>query len=788
MITFSPILIEKKFLNFDGLVKHKNNNKPVFELLFTDNVIFAVDFDTEQQAEEKYFDSNLSHLNKYLGISLVTEDAYLNIDASNKKESSDKGRLYVRDKNGRFAKTGSTGDNTFTTGNKVKTTDEVIAPKKITTKTNLAQLRAIAKQEGIEFPTKAANKRSTWIEAIKAKTGDTYTAKTRKKKDEFLDDINKQIETIKSKDKKNKPENVNTLQKRLDEAIKKSDKAKKGTKDDDSVISEKNYKNIVNKSVNAKITKNGRLILEDSQGKLEVEKDVVDDVIKAIRNKENTSIDRIFDAKTENYLQVKVRPPNENNPGGLIDFRVGRGYKDERGIENISQSAFSFKTGEKILGVETTKINKKTLIDKDLDLSKSNNQQSKPAITKIPDSLVSIQESKINTYVKEGRIKVGDTDFDETKALKSAENIKAEINKRLGNNFEDDVQAALYRAAYSPEIKEGKKLNASQLKDQILWFNDADKGIWIKGGKNNTITGTISKELNDDLKLAFGYNIQQTLKNASPEELAKMIKSNDNPILRKFLTIDDVKPQPFNIGTSSTTPTVKQNSKSSTTKNKKDDVEDLSKPFITPSVKNNKNILSEEGNLISTYTDIPVSKRRIGSQEDKQISSLKDNERNYNPGIVIEKNTGGDVKIVPIADNYSQSLNASGTYHNKKMFNVVVPDEPQQIALAKTLRSVPDDNSKGIFTAKQPTSTLTDVGIMQANTASDLNSTRKGHSASDDTVEKAAIELRKAGGKNWVPVLVRKSEFDTYDVVGNYFAYDVAKKANIDKIWTVEVP
>lgn len=60
------------------------------------------------------------------------------------------------------------------------------------------------------------------------------------------------------------------------------------------------------------------------------------------------------------------------------------------------------------------------------------------------------------------------------------------------------------------------------------------------------------------------------------------------------------------------------------------------------------------------------------------------------------------------------------------------------------------------------------------------------HSESDEAVAEAA-KLIKAAGRNWIPVPVQQTKDYEYEVVGNSFIYEAAKKAGVDRLWTIVV-
>ncbi|MCA1903364.1 MAG: Rho termination factor N-terminal domain-containing protein, partial [Cyanobacteria bacterium KgW148] len=52
-------------------------------------------------------------------------------------------------------------------------------------------------------------------------------------------------------------------------------------------------------------------------------------------------------------------------------------------------------------------------------------------------------------------------------------------------------------------------------------------------------------------------------------------------------------------------------------------------------------------------------------------------------------------------------------------------------------------------------------------------------------IEAAAQLLKKAGGRNWLPVVVKEISKDRYQVIGNAFVYAVAEKAGLERIWCI---
>lgn len=52
-------------------------------------------------------------------------------------------------------------------------------------------------------------------------------------------------------------------------------------------------------------------------------------------------------------------------------------------------------------------------------------------------------------------------------------------------------------------------------------------------------------------------------------------------------------------------------------------------------------------------------------------------------------------------------------------------------------------------------------------------------------IQAAAKSLVEAGGRNWVPVIVKEIGEDHYQVIGNSFIYVVTEAAGLEKIWCI---
>lgn len=183
--------------------------------------------------------------------------------------------------------------------------------------------------------------------------------------------------------------------------------------------------------------------------------------------------------------------------------------------------------------------------------------------------------------------------------------------------------------------------------------------------------------------------------------------------------------------------------------------------------------------------EVETKKNVVDQKMEQQIKSSKTSL--MTPGLVI--NTGKEDQYKTIDDGFSDKLNnASAKAGKRTTANIVIPNEKEQIDIAKALQ-VPDKNSKLFFLPEGvEIGGVSNVGGLMRIHANEITSSGdKKHAASDSKVEKVAKQLREAGGNNWVPVLVKQTGEDSYEVVGNHFAYDVAKKANISRIRAVVV-
>ncbi|MBD2102579.1 Rho termination factor N-terminal domain-containing protein [Leptolyngbya sp. FACHB-261] len=60
-----------------------------------------------------------------------------------------------------------------------------------------------------------------------------------------------------------------------------------------------------------------------------------------------------------------------------------------------------------------------------------------------------------------------------------------------------------------------------------------------------------------------------------------------------------------------------------------------------------------------------------------------------------------------------------------------------------------------------------------------------GTDAPEFLLKASANLLNQKGGRNWIPVIVKETGEDKYEVIGNSFVYAVAEKAGLERIWCI---
>ena len=81
-------------------------------------------------------------------------------------------------------------------------------------------------------------------------------------------------------------------------------------------------------------------------------------------------------------------------------------------------------------------------------------------------------------------------------------------------------------------------------------------------------------------------------------------------------------------------------------------------------------------------------------------------------------------------------------------------------------------------------STLSDIGNLMYLYLDDIDP-GKGTNAPEFLIMAAANILNANEGRNWVPVIVKNTGEDQYEVIGNYFIYAVAEAAGLERVWCI---
>lgn len=61
----------------------------------------------------------------------------------------------------------------------------------------------------------------------------------------------------------------------------------------------------------------------------------------------------------------------------------------------------------------------------------------------------------------------------------------------------------------------------------------------------------------------------------------------------------------------------------------------------------------------------------------------------------------------------------------------------------------------------------------------------EGTDAPEFLIKASAHLLNQKGGRNWIPVIVKETGEDQYEVIGNSFIYAVAEEAGLDRVWCI---
>ncbi|MGG6295863.1 Rho termination factor N-terminal domain-containing protein [Leptolyngbya sp. AN02str] len=81
-------------------------------------------------------------------------------------------------------------------------------------------------------------------------------------------------------------------------------------------------------------------------------------------------------------------------------------------------------------------------------------------------------------------------------------------------------------------------------------------------------------------------------------------------------------------------------------------------------------------------------------------------------------------------------------------------------------------------------SNLSDIGNLMHLYLDEIDP-GEGTSAPEFLITASAHLLNQKGGRNWIPVIVKETGEDQYQVIGNSFIYAVAEEAGLERVWCI---
>lgn len=81
-------------------------------------------------------------------------------------------------------------------------------------------------------------------------------------------------------------------------------------------------------------------------------------------------------------------------------------------------------------------------------------------------------------------------------------------------------------------------------------------------------------------------------------------------------------------------------------------------------------------------------------------------------------------------------------------------------------------------------SSLSDIGNLMHLYLDDI-SPNGGTDAPEFLIKASAALLKQNGGRNWIPVIVKQTSEDKYEVIANSFVYTVAEQASLERVWCI---
>lgn len=81
-------------------------------------------------------------------------------------------------------------------------------------------------------------------------------------------------------------------------------------------------------------------------------------------------------------------------------------------------------------------------------------------------------------------------------------------------------------------------------------------------------------------------------------------------------------------------------------------------------------------------------------------------------------------------------------------------------------------------------SSLSDIGNLMHLYLDEIDP-GEGTDAPEFLIKASAHLLNQKGGRNWIPVIVKETGEDKYEVISNSFIYAVAQEAGLDRVWCI---
>ncbi|MDZ8187453.1 MAG: Rho termination factor N-terminal domain-containing protein [Nostoc sp. ChiSLP02] len=81
-------------------------------------------------------------------------------------------------------------------------------------------------------------------------------------------------------------------------------------------------------------------------------------------------------------------------------------------------------------------------------------------------------------------------------------------------------------------------------------------------------------------------------------------------------------------------------------------------------------------------------------------------------------------------------------------------------------------------------SSLSDIGNLMHLYLDEIDP-GEGTDAPEFLIKASANLLKQKGGRNWIPVIVKETGKDKYQVIGNSFIYAIAEAARLNRVWCI---